>query len=128
MPLKLYTILAFLIYVSGVGSIVAVAAMTATLFRPKKPHLQTLRGLGTRLIAILYAPIRITHVHAHVFLKVLVGVTRLQRSLTQEPEVKHKMLITKLIFSAPASLILSYTAYGLSTFCLLHVLHHTVHN
>ena len=106
----------------------AVAAMTATLFQPKKPHLQTLGGLETRQIAILYAPIRITHAHARVFLKVLVGVAHLQLSLTQEPEVKHKMHITKLIFFCPPSLILSYTAYGLSAFCLLRMLHYTVHN
>jgi len=120
-------VLAFLIYVSGVGSTVAIAAKTATFFRPKMPHLQTLRGLEMRLIAMHYTLIRITHEHAHVFIKVLVGVARVQLSLTQEPEVKHKMLITKLIFSAP-SLILSNTAYGLSTFCLFHMLHHTVHN
>ena len=75
---------------SGIGSItaiMAIVAMSATLFRPKKPHPQTLGGLGTIIHAACYTPIRIMHVHARVFLKVLACR---QLSLTREPEVTLK--------------------------------------
>ena len=78
---------------SGVGSvtaIMAIVAMSTTLFRPKKPHPQTLGDLWTIIHAACYTPTQIIHVHARVFLKVLVGVACRQLSLTREPEVTLK--------------------------------------
>ena len=107
----------------------AVAAMAATLFRPRiasSPHLGRPGDEASRTHATHYAPIWITHAHARVFLKELVGVTCWQLSLTREPEVKCKTFNRTNIFlwtpTPPPPLlplILPYTANGLSTLYLL---------